>query len=276
MTPFSIFIIAFNEQERLRATLTALQGLTDDLVVVDSGSTDGTQELAHAFGARVIYHPWSGYGEQKRFAETCCRHNWIFTVDADEVATPQLVQSIRSILSQKVIPCDGYKVSILKYFPGEKRLGAFAHRNTYVRLYRKDKGRYSASPVHDVVIFQSKPRIGRLKGHLDHYSIISLGQELKKLNRYADMFVDDRFTRGISLSPLRLWLEFPLAFLKAYIIRRYMLRGRYGFMASMNYAFYRHLRIAKYVERQILRSSSEEPLELSDRSLLKEITHLKQ
>jgi glycosyltransferase involved in cell wall biosynthesis len=251
MTPFSIFVITYNERERLGATLEALRGLTDDLIVVDSGSTDGTQELAKAFGAQVIHHDWTGYGEQKRFAENCCRHNWIFTVDADEVASRKLVKAVSAVMSQDVIPCDGYKVRILKYFPGEKRLNRWAHRNTYVRLYRKDKGQYSPSPVHDVVEFIPGACIGRLKGHLDHYSILSISQELLKLNRYADLFVEDRISRGVGLSSMRLWVEFPLAFFKAYIIRRYILRGRYGFMASMNYAFYRHLRIAKYLERQI-------------------------
>src|SRR5579883_172180 len=132
MTPFSIFVITYNERERLGATLEVLRGLTDDLVVVDSGSTDGTQELAKTFGAQVIHRDWTGYGEQKRFAETCCRHNWIFTVDADGVASPELVKALSAVMSRDAIPYDGYKVRILKYFPGENRLNRWAHRNTYV------------------------------------------------------------------------------------------------------------------------------------------------
>ncbi|GMA76660.1 hypothetical protein GCM10025880_30770 [Methylorubrum aminovorans] len=86
--PISVFIIVKNEADRLGASLAAVRDLADDIVVVDSGSTDGTQALAASLGARVIHNDWPGYGRQKRFAEGQCRHDWVLNLDADEVVPP--------------------------------------------------------------------------------------------------------------------------------------------------------------------------------------------
>ena len=85
MPPLSVFIIALNEADRIGRTIAAVRSLSDDIVLVDSGSTDGTQALAESLGARVIHHDWPGYGQQKRFAEEQCRHAWLLNIDADEV-----------------------------------------------------------------------------------------------------------------------------------------------------------------------------------------------
>src|SRR3954463_10532396 len=99
MLPISIFIIAQNEADRIGDTIRAVRGLSDDVVVIDSGSTDGTQAAAEALGARVIYNPWPGYGPQKRFAEDQCRHKWMLNLDADEVTPPGLFQEIIALFA---------------------------------------------------------------------------------------------------------------------------------------------------------------------------------
>src|SRR3954468_12193530 len=96
--PLSIFIIAQDEADRIGNAIAAVRDLTDDLVVVDSGSTDGTQALAAELGARVIEREWPGYGPQKRFAEEQCQHVWLLNVDADEVVPPALAEEIRRLL----------------------------------------------------------------------------------------------------------------------------------------------------------------------------------
>lgn len=249
--PLSIFIITKNEVDRLGPTLESVKGLSSDVVVVDSGSTDGTQELAERLGARVIFNPWPGYGLQKQFGEDQCRHDWMLNIDADEVLTSELVASIKAALSQSnLAPC-GYEIDIIEMFPGEAKPHAWAFRLSPVRLYHKQIGRYSSSPVHDRVDLVKGTTVHRLKGVIEHRSIRSLGHELIKLNAYADMQANDLDTKGRRIGALRLVAEFPLAFLKAYIARRHFVRGLYGFMTAMNYAFYRYLRLAKYWERRL-------------------------
>ena len=252
--PLSIFIIALNEVDRIGAAIAAVRDMSDDIVVVDSGSTDGTQKLAEALGARVIFNAWPGYGLQKQFGEDQCRYDWMLNIDADEIVTPALKSSIMSALAPADLKPCGFAINIVEMFPGESKAHPWAFTLSPVRLYHKKIGRYSASPVHDRVdLIDGTPRI-KLEGVLEHRSIRSLGHELIKLNAYADMQVDDLELKGRKLPAIRLILEFPLAFLKAYFGRRHCVRGLYGFMTAMNYAFYRYLRAAKHWERRLKRS----------------------
>jgi glycosyltransferase involved in cell wall biosynthesis len=256
--PISVFIIARNEADRIGRTLRAVRSLSDDIVVVDSFSTDGTQAVAQAEGARVVENAFVGYGPQKRFAEDLCRHAWLLNIDADEVIPPDLAQEIRDLFARGGPDRDAYGIRIAEIFTGEKAPHPLAYALAPVRLYRKDRGRYSASTVHDRVDLQPGARVGRLKGTIHHFSVRSLGHQMDKLNAYTDAQVADLEKRGETISVARLVLEFPANFIKAYVGRRHALRGVYGFMTAMNFAFYRYLRAAKYFENRIRREAGED------------------
>jgi glycosyltransferase involved in cell wall biosynthesis len=251
--PLSVFIIALDEADRIGRTIEAVRGLCDDIVLVDSGSRDETVAIATGLGARVLHHDWQGYGPQKRFAEDQCHHNWVLNIDADEVIPPDLADEIRALFTGSGPAADGYQLRIAEIFPGEAAPTRFAYALCPVRLYRRDKGRYSASPVHDRVDMAPDARITRLTGTVHHFSVRSLGDQLMKLNAYSDAQADDLDARGETVSRFRLVVEFPANFIKAYIGRRHALRGSYGFMTAMNYAFYRYLRVAKHWERRLRR-----------------------
>jgi glycosyltransferase involved in cell wall biosynthesis len=255
--PLSIFIITRNEADRLPRTLAAVRALSDDIVVVDSGSTDETIALAEALGARVVHHDWEGYGPQKRFAEDLCLNTWVMNLDADEWVPPHLAEEIRALFNagsgaETGPRADAYTLRIAEVFPGEAAPHPLAYALPPVRLYRKDKGRYSASPVHDRVDLVAGARVERLKGIVHHFSVRSIGDQVAKLNAYADQQVADLAARGKSIPVWRIFLEFPAAFLKAYILRRHFVRGVYGFITAMNFAFFRWLRVAKDYERRSL------------------------
>lgn len=260
--PLSVFIIARNEADRIGATIRSALPLTDDLVVVDSGSDDGTVELARKAGARVLFRDWDGYGPQKRFAEEQCRHDWMLNIDADEVVSPALATEIGRLFSAGSPSPDGYRIGIAEIFPGETRPHPLAYTLRPVRLYRRSRGRYSASPVHDRVDMAPGAVVGALKGILCHFSVRSLGDQIDKLNRYSDQQAEDLEARGISIPTWRIFVEFPAAFFKAYIGRRHMVRGAYGFLTAMNYAVSRHLRMAKHYEQRrigLRRSAGPDP-----------------
>lgn len=253
--PLSIFLIARNEADRIGRTLEAVRALADDLIVVDSGSTDDTRAIAERHGARVVVNAWPGYGPQKRFAEDLCRHVWALNVDADEVVPPALADEIRALFEAGEPQADAYEIPIAEVFPTESAPHPWAYSLAPVRLYRRDKGRYSDSIVHDRVVLADGARVGRLKTRIHHFSVRSLGDQIFKLNTYTDQQALDLESRGIRLAAWRLWFEFPLAFLKAYLGRRHFVRGSYGVMTAMNYAFFRYLRIAKHVERRFVREA---------------------
>ncbi|MDP3321334.1 MAG: glycosyltransferase family 2 protein, partial [Bosea sp. (in: a-proteobacteria)] len=186
-----------------------------------------------------------------------CRHDWLLNIDADEVVPADLAAEIGELFAGTGPAADAYEIRIAEIFPGEPAPHRFAYALAPVRLYRRDKGRYSPSPVHDRVDLSPGARVARLKGTVHHYSVRSLGEQMSKLNSYSDAQADDLDRRGQSLSVFRLAVEFPANFVKAYIGRRHALRGVYGFMTAMNYAFYRYLRVAKHWERRLQRRSGE-------------------
>lgn len=248
----SIFIIAKNEGDRLGRTLSAISSLSDDILVVDSGSSDDTIEVAKAHGARVIHNDWPGYGEQKRFAEDNCRNDWLFNLDADEVVTEELKREIIAAFAKGNLPPQAFSVPIAEVFPFETIAHKYAYVLEPVRIYHRTIGRYNPSIVHDRVDLAQSAQVTALSGRVLHYSVRSLGEQLIKLNTYADNQALDMELRGKKYSIIRLLFEFPIAFLKAYIGRRHFLRGTYGFMSAMNYAFYRYLRLAKHWEKRLI------------------------
>ncbi len=258
MVDLSIFIIAKNEADRIGRTLDAVRGLSDDIVVVDSGSTDDTQKVSAELGARVIYNPWPGYGPQKRFAEDQCKHLWLLNIDADEVVPEALAEEIRAVLSAEP-KVDGFEIRIAEIFPGEAEPHPLAYALSPVRLYRKDRGRYVDSLVHDRVAFAPDATFQRLRGTIHHFSVRSIGDQMAKLNAYTTQQAEDLAQRGDSVPTWRLFVEFPVSFFKAYVMRRHAVRGVYGFMTSMNYAFYRWLRVAKDVERRKVNKQKDRP-----------------
>jgi glycosyltransferase involved in cell wall biosynthesis len=248
--PLSVFIIARNEADRIGATIAAIRDLTDDLIVVDSGSDDETVAVSEKLGARVIARAWQGYGPQKRFAEEQCRHDWVLNLDADEVVPPHLADEIRSLFEGgRAVPADAYRIGIAEIFPGEDRPHPWAYTLWPIRLYRLSRGRYSPSPVHDRVELTPGTRTATLRGIVHHFSVRSLGDQIAKLNRYTDQQADDLAARGVRIPTWRVYVELPAAFLKAYFGRRHFVRGTYGFLTAVNYAISRHLRLAKHVER---------------------------
>ncbi len=253
MLPISIFFITLNEADRLGEAIRAVQHLSDDIVVVDSGSTDGTQDIAEKLGARVIFNKWPGYGPQKRFAEEQCRHGWLLNIDADEVVTPALSREIEQLFAHGEPGIKAYGLPIVEIFPGEEEPHAWAYSLAPVRLYHRDAGRYSPSIVHDRVELNPGVQTKRLRGRVHHRSVRSLGAQIEKLNRYTEQQAVDLEARGVTIPTWRIFFELPAAFLKAYFGRRHFVRGTYGFLTAMNYAIARHMRLAKHFERRLLK-----------------------
>ena len=128
----SVFIIALNEADRIGDVIRSVGDLATDLLVVDSGSRDGTVELARSLGARVLHRDWDGYGPQKRFAEEQCRNDWLLNLDADEVVSPELAAEIRRLFADGP-DRDAYRIGIAETFPGEVRPHRWAYTLTPVR-----------------------------------------------------------------------------------------------------------------------------------------------
>lgn len=246
--PLSCFIIAVNEADRIAPVISAVSGWVDEVVVVDSGSTDGTQVLAESLGARVVHHDWPGFGPQKRFAEDQCRNDWLLNLDADEVPTPELCAEIRGLFAGGEPPLPFYRFKTELVYPGDSRPRLWADYHNFIRLYDRRAGRFSESPVHDTVRPPAGAAIAQLTGTAWHFSYRSFAYLVEKLNSYSDMQAIAIRKQSRLLLTLRLPFEFPLAFLKYYLLRRHITGGRKGFTFAMINSFFRFLRLAKLLE----------------------------
>jgi glycosyltransferase involved in cell wall biosynthesis len=258
--PISAFIIAHNEADRIGPAIGSLRGLADEIVVVDSGSTDGTQALCEKLGARVVHSDWPGYGLQKRFAEDQCRHDWLLNIDADERLTPELAAEIRTLFRGGAPSAPGCALRIVNLYRHEAGPAPLAFSLAPVRLYDRRRGRYSDNLVHDRVGFLAPEDAGkvlRLAHPVLHYSMRSLSAWVAKMNAYSDLQVAEMAGRGRRPGFWRLYVEFQLGFLKAFILRREILRGRWGLIAAVTYGYGRFLRLAKAYEHQLPDRSAE-------------------
>jgi len=250
--PVSAAIITYNEASRIADCIASLDGLVDQVVVLDSGSQDRTREIALSYGADVHKEPWIGYGPQKRFAEDLCAHDWIISIDADERLSPDLADEIRRAFTNGPPQADAYTLPIADRFPHEDEPASWAYTYRRIRLYNKRKGRFADSVVHDDVIMEDGARVLDLTGKVTHLSLESLSAATNKFNRYTDLQAEDMRARGRRVSGWRVLIEFPLAFGKSYFLRRRCLYGVWGVIHSVTYAHMRFMRMAKVYENQHL------------------------
>lgn len=252
---FSLFLITKNEEARLGQVLAAVRDLSDDVVVVDSGSTDDTLKIAEAHGARVFHRDWTGYGAQKRYAEDQCKHDWLLNLDADEVLTLALSDELKALFATgepaTSEPAPGaYKVRILNLYPGDDKPRPFANDYNVVRLYHRSAGRYRDDPVYDRVVLCAGVEPRQLAAPIHHYSITSWFHMVDKANRFTGHEIAKVASKPRGELMIRLFTEMPLQFLRNYFLRGHILGGWKGFVFALNTSFLRTLRIAKALEHK--------------------------
>ncbi|MEM6650287.1 MAG: glycosyltransferase family 2 protein [Pseudomonadota bacterium] len=243
--PISCTIITKNEGDRIGRTILSTRGLVDEVVVVDSGSTDDTVAVCEDLGARVIHNPWPGYGPQKRFAEDQAQHDWILNLDADEVLSDRLQGAIKDLKDKAPPPLKGYRFRQVTVYPGQDSPRPLADFHHYVRLYDRRAMRFRDSLVHDVVDVGRQP-VGDLPGGALHYSFRSLDHLARKLDSYTSLQAKEIKKPRWQLR-LRQPFEYGLLFLRYAILRRHLTGGLYGVKVAHTMAKGRSARIDKFL-----------------------------
>lgn len=249
MIKLSVYIVTLNEEGRLGSTLAAARQVADEIIVVDSGSTDKTMEIAQSFGAQAIYHQWKNISSQKNFAQDLCSNDWVLSLDADEVLSPELIAEINKLKTNPA--ADAYKLHIMDMYPGDSKPRLFAKRYNQVRLYNRKKANMPDDLTNDRVIVAEDAKVAQLKGKVLHYSYFSLQQLWFKYNMYTDEMLNTTLAKGKHYSLGRLIIEFPYQFLRYYFWKRLFLVGTWGFIMAMSLAYFRFLKIAKYIEYRL-------------------------
>ncbi|HTQ99697.1 MAG TPA: glycosyltransferase family 2 protein [Candidatus Acidoferrum sp.] len=253
--PVSVYIITLNEAANLRRLLPQLAEF-DDIVVVDSGSKDTTEAVARSFAnVRFYYREWTGFGDQKQYALTLCRNEWVLNLDADEEPTPEYLTVMKQTVAAN--DCDALRSRRILLRWGRKPRD-FMKEDLLIRLFRKNCGHYLPVKVHERIHIDG--RIKHTTAALLHFENLTFTQRMHKSNQYSQLKAQDKFAKGHRSTWLHLVFAFPVGFLQCYFGKGCFLDGADGLLTSMNFAYYTFMKYAKLWELQQHRRAPTPPV----------------
>jgi len=247
--PLSVVLITHNAAAQLPECLASV-AFADEVVVVDSGSSDGTPQVAARYGARVVAKEWLGFGRQKQFAVEQAAHDWVLCLDADERVSPELAASLVRALQAPAAPV--YRMARRNRFLGRWLRHGEGYPDWSARLFDRRQARWSDDEVHEKVLYAVSPGtpLGTLTGDLLHESGEDLGRYLEKQNRYTALAARELYRRGYRAGLARLTLS-PLArFFKFYLLRLGFLDGLPGLVHISIGCINSFMKYAKLIELQ--------------------------
>jgi glycosyltransferase involved in cell wall biosynthesis len=242
----SVTIITLNEADHIAAAIGSA-GWADEILVVDSGSTDATLDIARAKGARVLCRDWSGYVDQKNFAAEQATNDWIFSLDADERIPPALAAEIRSVVAGEPSR-RGYRVPRVGYHLGRWVRTTDFYPDYQTRLYDRRAARWRGKYVHESVAVDGP--VGQLRHELEHYSYRDLRDHLDRINCYSTLAARQMHEAGRRANVFHLVVHPPAAFLRNYLLRGGILDGTAGLAISAMNSYSVFLKFAKLWELQ--------------------------
>jgi glycosyltransferase involved in cell wall biosynthesis len=243
----SVIVITRNEEHDIAACLDSVKGLADEIVVIDSGSTDKTLEICRRYTSNVSHQDFLGYGPQKQRALEKAQGPWILNIDADERVTPALAQEIRAVLSSEP-DATGFNIPFNHYFLGTHlRFGGSAGEK-HIRLFRKDSASYGKDQVHEVI--QVNGRIVTLRHSIEHHSYRDLTEYLEKCNHYTSLIAAKKHANG---ERFHVWqhLRLPYEFAVRYVLKLGFLDGSPGFAYALLSSYYVWLKFMKLRDFEI-------------------------
>ncbi len=230
MQSLSVVVTTFNEEHNIAAALESVSW-ADEIIVVDSFSTDRTLEIARRYRPKVLQRTYQGPADQKNWAIPQAGNEWVLLLDADERVTPMLRQEIQGVVGQENIPFDAFWIGRQNFFMGKKVRFSGWQGEAVVRLFRRDLCRYNDKQVHEEIITDDL-RVSRLKNKMEHHTFKDTGHFLDKMRRYARWSAQDYLDKTPRVSLFHLYLKPLLRFLKHYVWRGGFLDGQVGFIIS--------------------------------------------
>lgn len=248
----SVVVITHNEEKNIRRCLEHAQWARE-MVVVDSNSTDKTVQIAREYTDKVFLHPFEGYVEQKNYALDRATLDWVLSVDADEVVTPELLNRIRDVWPREKERYAGFTANRRSQFCGKwiSHCGWYPDRK--LRLFRRSKGCWVGDDLHERV--QIEGHVKDLDADVLHYTYENLADNIERIQRYSGIFAQAQFKKGKRTTFLDLAIRPPARLLRTFILKRGFLDGRHGLVLSVVAAFYVFLKYAKLWELQRMKDA---------------------
>ncbi len=242
----SLVIITNNEAENIARCIESAQTVADEVVVVDSYSTDTTQAICERYQARFMQHPFEGFMQQKNYALQQARFPYILSLDADETLSPELLASIKGI--KENWQHDAYAMNRLNNYCGKWIRYCGWYPDTKVRLFDKRKAQWGAGEIHEKIVLQTNATQGKLQGDLLHYTYTSISEHVERMNRYTDSMAKVAFQRGKRSNLWKILTSPIFNFIKKYIFNLGFLDGYYGLVVCTMAAYYSFLKYVKLYE----------------------------
>ena len=243
MSKLSAVIITFNEERNIQRCLDSLKEIADEIIVVDSFSTDKTESICAQYPVKFVKQQWLGYSGQKNFASSLATNEFIFSIDADEAPSSELIESIKKIKNNPA--SDIYVVKRLTNYCGKwiKHCGWYPDKK--IRIWKKDAAIWEGE-IHETLKLAKGLSSSELQGDLLHYSYHSIKDHLNQVNLYTELMANEAVKRGKKASLLQLFFSPIMKFIKSYFLQLGFLDGYYGFVVSTIAAqtsFYKYLKI---------------------------------
>jgi len=250
MNQLSAVVITYNEEKNIERCLESLKAVADEILVVDSHSTDKTVEIAAGHGARVILQEFLGHVEQKNFAMQQAKYDWVLSLDADEVLDAALSGSIKTA-KENLAKGKAYQLNRLTSFCGKwiRHSGWYPDRK--IRLWYKQDGAWGGLNPHDTVMLNSGVVVEKLSGTLLHYSFDSINQHIEQIKKFSDIAAQQAMKKGKNAGFIEIGIYPFLFFIKRYIFKLGFLDGFYGFVVCANSAYFKMLKFIKLRHLQL-------------------------
>lgn len=244
----SVVIITLNEEKNIERCLLSAKNIADDIAVIDSYSTDNTEQVCRKQGVRFIQHKFEGHIQQKNWAITQAKYPYILSLDADETISEELKNEIIRIKSNWQY--DGYIMKRLNYYCGKWIRHSGWYPDKKLRLWDSSKGRWEGINPHDKFVLEKGSTTFLLKGNILHYSFNSITQHLDQINKFSDIKARAEFDIGRRSNIFKILFVPMFKFFRNYVLRLGFLDGYYGFVICKNAAFYTYLRYVKLKQLQ--------------------------
>jgi len=249
MIAISVAIITFNEEENIARCLDSVKSIADEIVVVDSLSTDNTKAICIKYGVKWIEQAFLGYIEQKNFALSHTTHHWVLSLDADEALSEKLQQEILQ-LKATVPTTDAYEMPRLTNYIGQWIRHTDWYPDYKTRLFNKQKAYWGGKSPHDIIILASNVILGKLQGDILHYSYYSTQQHLAQINKFTDIMAQEAAARHKKVPLYKLFVNPLWKFIYSYFFRLGILDGYKGFLVCAISAFATFVKYVKIRELQ--------------------------
>ncbi|MHC1777185.1 MAG: glycosyltransferase family 2 protein [Lentimicrobium sp.] len=258
MAQLSVVIITLNEERNIDRCLQSVEGIADDVVVVDSGSTDRTKAICMEHGARFISHAWLGFAKTKNYANAQAKYPLILSLDADEALSDRLKASILAFKAGESGKT-AFSMNRLTNYCGKWIKHCGWYPDTKIRLFNRDHARWTGKVIHEKLTTDPDIEIEHLEGDLLHFSYYSIAGHIAQANRFTDLTAEEAFREGKKSGMIQILFKPPVKFIRDYFLKLGFLDGYYGFIIcriSAQANFFKYIKLRQLRAGAVLKKNS--------------------